>query len=100
MIAALVSVTLSAAWIGAVVIARHRAQTAADLAALAAAQSLAAGPAAACGRAASVAAAMGATVQQCTVDGLDVVVEAGVGVKVPVGTRAQAVARAGPVGVS
>ena len=55
-------------WSGSAVIARHRAQAAADLAALAAAGRLASGPQAACASAASLAAAMSATVSACAVD--------------------------------
>ncbi len=96
-IAALISVTLSGIWASAAVLARHRAQAAADLAALAAARRLAAGPAAACREAAALATIMGATVGQCTVEGLDVVITAALPISGPFGGEARAVARAGPV---
>jgi secretion/DNA translocation related TadE-like protein len=94
MVAVLLSVTAAGAYLGSVVVARHRAQAAADLAALAAAAQLPSGAAAACARAAVVARAMRADDARCAVDGLDVVVT----VRVPVafaGT-ARAAARAGP----
>lgn len=95
--AALISVTVGCLWASAAVLSRHRAQAAADLAALAAARRLAAGPQAACGEAAAVAAAMGATVHRCTVERLDVVVTAGLPIGGPFGGEARAAARAGPV---
>ncbi|MBS1695811.1 MAG: flp pilus-assembly TadE/G-like family protein, partial [Actinobacteria bacterium] len=76
-IAVLLTVTAGMAVVGSAVIARHRAQAAADLAALAAAQGLAAGEALGCGEAARVAAAMRTEVLACTVDGLDVTVTVG-----------------------
>ena len=79
--------------------ARGRAQTAADLAALAAAHSLASLEADPCGQAASVAAANGADVSSCVVVGRDVIVEARVQVAGPLssaGLTASAAARAGP----
>jgi secretion/DNA translocation related TadE-like protein len=94
MVAVLLMVTGGAAYLGSVVVARHRAQAAADLAALAAAARLPAGVAAACARATAVATGMRVDDTQCRVDGLDVVVT----VRVPVafaGT-ARAAARAGP----
>lgn len=96
-VAALVTVAVGAIWIGAAVIARHRAQAAADLAALAAAQRLAAGPDAACGEAAGIGRSMGAVMRGCEVVGLDVVVTLGLRVGGPVRAEARASARAGPV---
>lgn len=99
MIGVLMAITVGAGYLGAAVVARHRAQSAADLAALAAAGRLADGVEVACGRAVMVATAMRATVAGCDVHGLDVVVA----VTVPVdlgrfgGGSAHAVARAGPV---
>lgn len=92
-VAALLAVTVAGIRIGGAVVARHRAQAAADLAALAAAQHLAAGPAAACRAAEAVAAAMGAAVGSCGVGGLDVVVSATVRTRAG---QALASARAGP----
>lgn len=91
LIIVLVVLALGGVHLGAAVVARHRAQAAADLAALAAAAWLADGQSAACRRADAVAVAMHAVLLRCDVDELDVVVGAGVG-------SAAAVARAGPVG--
>jgi secretion/DNA translocation related TadE-like protein len=99
MIAALLSVTVGGVYVGSAVVARHRAQAAADLAALAAAAELTAGADAACARAASLVKAMGGHSADCTVTDLDVVVI----VEVPVafarwgGGAARAAARAGPL---
>jgi secretion/DNA translocation related TadE-like protein len=98
MIAVVVAITTGVAYVGVAVIARHRAQTAADLAALAAAGRLTHGPEAACAQAAAVAAAMQTNVVRCEVDALDVVVVVEVSVtlgRLDVGP-ARAVARAGP----
>lgn len=91
------TVAISAIWIGATVIARHRAQAAADLAALAAARRLAAGPDTACQEAAVIGESMGAVIRGCEIVGLDVVVTLGVRVGGPVRAEARASARAGPV---
>jgi secretion/DNA translocation related TadE-like protein len=95
MIAVVLSVAGAGAYLGSVVVARHRAQAAADLAALAAAARLPSGVAAACARATAVACGMGIDGAGCRVDGLDVVIT----VRVPVAFvgAAQATARAGPV---
>jgi secretion/DNA translocation related TadE-like protein len=96
----LLVLTVAGAVVGSAVIARHRAQAAADLAALAAAAQIASGREAACASAESLTAATGATVSSCTVTELDVVVT----VEVPVSLgrwglhAARAQARAGPVG--
>ncbi|MFF2142049.1 Rv3654c family TadE-like protein [Kitasatospora sp. NPDC058190] len=89
--------------VGAVVAARHRAESAADLAALAAADRLLLEPDGGCGRAAGIAAAQGAGLVSCSVDrsadAVEVVAEVPVGglpVHLPVGP-ARARARAGPV---
>jgi secretion/DNA translocation related TadE-like protein len=95
MVAVLLCVTGGAAYLGSVVIARHRAQAAADLAALAAAARVPSGVAAACARATAVARGMRVDDAGCRVDGLDVVVT--VRVAVAFAGTAQAVARAGPV---
>lgn len=96
MVAVLLSVTGAAAYLGSVVVARHRAQAAADLAALAGAARLPSGIAAACNRAIAVARAMRVDDAGCRVDRLDVVVTVRVGVAFA--GAAQAAARAGPVG--
>ena len=99
MVVALVALTAAAGHLGAAVIARHRAQAAADLAALAGAGALVSGPDWACARAGEIAAAMRATVASCRVDGEDVVLEVHTAVALGrwgVGP-ARAAARAGPV---
>lgn len=95
---ALVSITAGGAYVAAAVVARHRAQAAADLAALTAATVLVRGAEVACGQATDVAARMGAHVAGCTIDELDVVVAVEVNVhlgRFAVGP-ALASARAGP----
>ncbi|MDV6975162.1 Rv3654c family TadE-like protein [Mycobacterium intracellulare] len=95
MVVVLLWATGVAAYLGSAVVARHRAQSAADLAALAAAAGhLPSGSDAACVRAAAVARAMRVDDIGCVVDGLDVVITARVAVVVA-GT-ARATARAGP----
>ena len=96
MIVVLLWVSGAGAYLGSVVVARHRAQAAADLAALAAAARLPSGVAAACARATAVAHEMRVDDAQCGVDGLDVVVT--VRVAVAFDGAARAAARAGPVG--
>ena len=99
MIAVLLAITIGCIHVGSAVTARHRAQSAADLAALAAAARLADGEAAACSHAQAVADAMRTDVARCARDELDVVVAVEVSVtlgRLGVG-RAQGVARAGPV---
>jgi secretion/DNA translocation related TadE-like protein len=95
MVAVLLCVTGAGAYLGSVVVARHRAQAAADLAALAAAGRLPSGVGAACARATAVARAMRVDNADCRVDGLDVVVT--VRVAVAFTGSARAAARAGPV---
>lgn len=95
MVAVLLLVTGAGAYLGSVVVARHRAQAAADLAALAAAARLPSGVGAACAQATAVARGMRVGNAACRVDGLDVVVT--VRVAVAVAGTAQAAARAGPV---
>lgn len=95
MVGVLLCVTGAGAYLGSAVVARHRAQAAADLAALAAAARLPAGGAAACTRATAVAHEMRVDDVRCRIDELDVVVTVAV-VVVIVGV-ARATARAGPV---
>ncbi|MGV0744209.1 Rv3654c family TadE-like protein [Mycolicibacterium sp. XJ870] len=98
MIAILLIFTACAAYLGAAVIARHRAQAAADLAALGAAGAVASGPDGACAQATRIASAMRASVTACRIDGLDVVLDVQVAVDLGrwgVGP-AKAAARAGP----
>jgi secretion/DNA translocation related TadE-like protein len=100
MMAVLLAITMGAVCVGSAVIARHRAQASADLAALAAAARLAEGAEQACTRASTLARVMHTSVSQCTVEELDVVVivEAPVSFgRIGVGS-ARAAARAGPAG--
>lgn len=100
MMAVLFAVFGAALVVGVAVIARHRAQSAADFAALAAAGRLVSGQDAACVWAASVAERTGARVTSCTVAALDVVVTVDVDAALGrwgLGT-AHAAARAGPLG--
>jgi secretion/DNA translocation related TadE-like protein len=96
MVAVLLAVTGGGTAVGSVVVARHRAQAAADLAALAAASRLPAGPVTACVWARRLARQMRADDADCAVEGLDVVVT--VRMSVPLAGRftARAAARAGP----
>ncbi|OPE51589.1 hypothetical protein BST27_24090 [Mycobacterium intermedium] len=94
MVAVLLVSTGAVAYLGAAVVARHRAQAAADLAALAGAARLPAGAAAACTRATEVARSMAIDDAQCAVENLDVVVT--VEVTVASAGAARAAARAGP----
>jgi secretion/DNA translocation related TadE-like protein len=79
-----------AAAVASAVVARHRAQAAADLGALAGAAHAGRGEAAACARAAELVRANRARPVGCHLDGLDLVITAEVG-------PARAQARAGPV---
>ncbi|OBB47176.1 helicase [Mycobacterium sp. 852002-51961_SCH5331710] len=100
MIAVVVTTAVYAANLGVAVTARHRAQAAADLAALAAARRFASGIGEACTWAAAVAEAMRTEMAQCEADDLDIVVAVQVPVtlgRFGVGT-ARALARAGPAG--
>jgi secretion/DNA translocation related TadE-like protein len=97
MVAVLLSATVGSAYLGAAVVARHRAQAAADLAALAGAAHVTAGPEAACARADSIAHAMRVSTAGCTVDDLDVVVTTEASLAIGRWGRARAAARAGPV---
>lgn len=97
LIAGLLVLALAGVGLGGAVVARHRAQSAADLAALSAALRLPAGAAAACGEAEAVAAAMKATLHACRVERLDVAVTVTASTGGVIGRRAQASARAGPV---
>jgi len=96
MVAVLLSITGGGVYLGAAVVARHRAQAAADLAALAAAARLAAGPETACAQAKVVARQMRVSSTGCAVDNLDVVVTTEVRLAVGGWGSARAAARAGP----
>ena len=95
MVAVLLCVTGTGAYVGSAVVARHRAQAAADLGALAAAARMPSGVAAACARATAVAREMRVGAVQCRADDLDVVVT--VEVAVVFAGAAHAAARAGPM---
>ncbi|RSD19576.1 Rv3654c family TadE-like protein [Amycolatopsis eburnea] len=96
-VAALTGVTTLGIWLGAATIARHRAEAAADLAALAAASHAAEGPVQACERARWVTDRMGVKLLTCRWQRLDALIE----VESPTGGLAglpgpAARARAGP----
>jgi len=97
MVVVLLIVTGGSAYLGSAVVARHRAQAAADLAALAAAARVPAGFQAACAQANAVERAMRAITTGCVVDELDVVVTIEVGLAVGRWGKALAAARAGPI---
>lgn len=81
---------------GGAVVARHRAQSAADLAALAAAAQLVEGGEA-CAAAGRLAEGNRARLAECSIEGIDVVVRVSVALPLGVLGPAVAVARAGPV---
>jgi secretion/DNA translocation related TadE-like protein len=98
-LAVVMVVMTGALWFGAAVITRHRAEGAADLAALAAAATAGRGERQACAEARWVADGMGVSVRSCRLSGWDALVEV---VAVPPGVlghfgSAEARARAGPV---
>lgn len=96
---ALIGVTLMIAQVGAIVVARHRAQAAADLAALTAAGALVDGVEAACGEAGRVARRMGTRIRVCEAAQWDatVAVERNVPIGLYGARTVRASARAGPV---
>src|SRR5688572_14563749 len=98
-VAVIMTVLVVGLHLGAAVIARHRAEAGADLAALAAAGLAVEGAEAACRRAGEVAAANGGTVNSCRLVGWDALVEvrAPIAVTLPGIDGAAGRARAGPV---
>lgn len=96
MVVVLLTITGGSVYLGSAVVARHRAQAAADLAALAGAVLLAAGPESACAQAKVVARQMGVSTTGCTVDDLDIVITTEVRLAVLGRGSARAAARAGP----
>ncbi|WP_132992396.1 Rv3654c family TadE-like protein [Gordonia zhaorongruii] len=100
-IAALATVLVAVVYLGAAVVARHRAQSAADLAALAAASAHASGAGDPCAVARSLIGRQdgGPRVDTCRIDGQDVVMHVLVSVRLgALGVQdASASARAGPV---
>ena len=95
----MVAAGLAGAAIGNTRVARHRAQNAADLGALAGAMHAVYGQSDACARAGRFVAANGGRMTHCTVTGLEIVVRARVDVRpLPdLVLSAEAEARAGPV---
>ena len=96
LITTLVAITLAGVQIGSAVVARHRAQAGADMAALAAAMWLPSGGETACRQAAAVSRARGAALSGGEVDELDIVVRVDVATGRLLGGQAHAAARAGP----
>jgi secretion/DNA translocation related TadE-like protein len=94
--AAIAAVAVGGIAVGSAVVARHRAQSAADLAALAAAARVPVGAQAACRQAHAIAAAMRVTVEDCQLVNLDVQVTVSAQTGLRIGGQAVAVARAGP----
>lgn len=97
-VAVLATVMVFGLHLGSAIVARHRAESAADLAALAAAGLAAHGVATACARATEVAVAAGGRVTFCQLAQWDALVEVAVPVPVPLPGHADAAgrARAGP----
>lgn len=93
---ALLGAGLAGAAVGAAHVARHQAQSAADLAALAGAARAGEGTAAACARAAEIVAANQARLTDCQLDGLDITVTVEMTPAGVVSGVAIATARAGP----
>ncbi|CAM3076242.1 Rv3654c family TadE-like protein [Skermania piniformis] len=98
-IAVILIVTILVVQVGAGVALRHRAQSAADLGALAAAAALDQGDEAACAVATRLVDRVGVRVRRCSPQGWDIVLEVGIAAALgPFGRReVRAVARAGPV---
>ncbi|ORM26843.1 Rv3654c family TadE-like protein [Williamsia sp. 1135] len=98
-IAALAGLVVLVLYVGAAVSARHQAQSAADLAALAAASALVLGEADPCAQAGLIAGRMGVLLASCNPEGVDVVVSVRMAVDLGLFGRrdALATARAGPV---
>ncbi|MCX4093624.1 Rv3654c family TadE-like protein [Nocardia sp. alder85J] len=99
-VVALLAVTVSIGQIGVVIVVRHRAQSAADLSALAAAGALDGGVAAGCARAGTIAGHAGFRLLECAVVDWDVTVtvESEVSLATFGSRRVRASARAGPAG--
>lgn len=99
-IAVLMSVTVFGVRLGGVLVARHQAESAADLAALAAAGGVVGGEQYACAQARRVTDRMGVRLASCRARGADVLVEVAARPGGPAGGLAEATgrARAGPVG--
>lgn len=74
LVAALAAFTALVVTVGVLQVVRHRAESAADLAALAAARHALEGPEVACAAARRTASAQGATVDRCRIEGVEAVV--------------------------
>jgi len=98
-IVVLLVIAVAGVHLGGVIVARHRAEAAADLAALAAAGRSIAGERVACARARDVAERMRVDLVSCRMEGWDALVEVGARPGVPLRNvgSASARARAGPV---
>jgi secretion/DNA translocation related TadE-like protein len=98
-VVALLSVTVAVLHLGGVAVARHQAESAADLAALAGAGRVVVGERAACERAARITERMRVRLDSCQARGWDVLVQVSARPAGPVGRFGAAVARAraGPV---
>lgn len=95
---ALIAFTTLALHVGAAAVARERAETAADLGALAGAAVALGGERVACDAATAVVAANGGTIDSCLLQGADVLVVVSLAAAIgPVTRPAEARARAGPV---
>lgn len=92
---AMLAIVVVVVQLGAAAIARHRAASAADLAALAGALVVLRGPDAACARVSEFVSDAGGRLESCRVDTMDVFVTVSVGAGL-LGSRATARARAGP----
>ncbi|MPZ64573.1 MAG: hypothetical protein GEU83_03315 [Pseudonocardiaceae bacterium] len=97
-LAALLTVAVAVVHLGGVAVARHQAESAADLAALAGAGRVVGGEQAACGRAGEITGRMRVRLDSCRVQGWDVLVEVSARPAGPVGRfgATTARARAGP----
>jgi len=98
-VAAVLAITVLGLQLGAAAGVRHRAEAAADLAALAAAAHATAGVDGACARARRVADAMAARLTDCRLSGWDALVEVHAAAAIPLVVPGDAIgrARAGPV---
>lgn len=98
-VAAVMAITVLGIHLGGAASVRHRAEAAADLAALAAAAYATSGPEGACAQAQRVADGMGTRLSDCRLSGWDALVEVRASAPIPLVVRGDAIgrARAGPV---
>lgn len=95
---ALLAFTVLAVQVGAAAIARQRAETAADLGALAGASKVLSGSEVACAAATEVVTANGGAIESCALVGADIQIVVATAVELgPMTRRAEARARAGPI---